>query len=82
LVAGGVLSAGSGLGHLVAIDHHVVAVSKTSFRLQKMAVPSDRIELSTPGVPVARTDVRRRPQRSTIVFTQAVKSGLASTVYR
>ena len=43
-------------------------------------VPGDRIELSTPGFSPARTDVRRRPQRSAIVFAQAVTRRLASTI--
>ena len=43
-------------------------------------VPGDRIELSTPGFSPARTDVRRRPQRSAIVFAQAVTRRLTSTI--
>jgi hypothetical protein len=34
----------------------------------KIVVPRDRIELSTPGFSVERTDVLRGPLRSTIVF--------------
>jgi hypothetical protein len=46
-----------------------------------LVVPRDRIELSTPGFSATRTDVRRRPWRSTIVFVRTVKGRLASTVY-
>jgi hypothetical protein len=45
-----------------------------------MVVPRDRIELSTPGFSAARTDVRRCPQKSTIVFTHGLKSRVASGV--
>jgi hypothetical protein len=40
----------------------------------------DRIELSTPGLSPERTDVRRRPQRSAIVFAQAITTRLTSTI--
>ena len=43
-------------------------------------VPRDRIELSTPGFSAARTDVRRCPQKSIIVFTHDLKSPVASAV--
>jgi hypothetical protein len=45
-----------------------------------LVVPRDRIELSTPGFSAARTDVRRCPQKSIIVFTHDVKSPMASGV--
>jgi hypothetical protein len=46
----------------------------------KAVVPRDRIELSTPGFSAARTDVRRRPQRSIIVFTEPLKARLTCAI--
>jgi hypothetical protein len=45
-----------------------VAFIRDVTNVLKLVVPRDRIELSTPGFSVERTDVRRRPLRSTIVF--------------
>ena len=46
----------------------------------RKVVPRDRIELSTPGFSAARTDVRRCPQTSIIVFTLDLKSRVTSGV--
>src|ERR1700692_4474447 len=57
-----------------------MAVTRCSFVFEKVVL-RDRIELSTPGFSATRTDARRRPGRSTIVFMRTAKGRLASTVY-
>ena len=46
----------------------------------EMMVPRDGIELSTPGSSATRTDVRRYPRKSIIVFKRDLKSRVASGV--
>jgi hypothetical protein len=56
------------------------AASRRGQFVFKMMVPRDRIELPTPGFSVAQTDVRVRPQGSTLVFTYDFKTSVASAI--